>query len=366
MLRFSFLFLVLLRLAVGWHFFYEGMLKYRSTAMGPTVTSRPFSSAGYFREAPGPLGELWRRNMGDPDQEALLRLIVKSSDDQEDPAADKPQDRMPPGLEKDWSTYVARFSEHYSLDPAQRAQAEAKLRQAEATMVDFLTYVPPTRSEDQLKDAKYATYTTEVTRLLPPSGEFKRRMSMAERIDEYRDKAAAVHEAGRRMWEMKKDTEGPRLRTLKTEAATMRAGLLKDVDAKTEELKSSLDKILTKEQKAEAPVPEPKANWTVEWVDTATIWGLMGIGVCLMAGLLTRTSAWLGVLFLLMTYLAVPPWPWLPTPPASEGNYLYVNKNVIELFALCVLGTTLTGRWFGVDRVLHCMRCSITGKKPQF
>jgi hypothetical protein len=102
MLRCSFVFLVLLRLAVGWHFYYEGMLKYRSTVIGPTVTNRPFSSAGYFREAPGPLGKVWREKMGDPDVEALARLEVKPLDDKDDPATEKPYLRPPPGLAKDW------------------------------------------------------------------------------------------------------------------------------------------------------------------------------------------------------------------------------------------------------------------------
>ena len=53
--------------------------------------------------------------------------------------------------------------------------------------------------------------------------------------------------------------------------------------------------------------------------------------------------------FLLMTYFIAPPWPWLPTPPNVEGNYLFVNKNVVEMFALLALATTASGRWFGVD-----------------
>ncbi len=54
-----------------------------------------------------------------------------------------------------------------------------------------------------------------------------------------------------------------------------------------------------------------------------------------------------------MTYLTIPPWPWLPTPPMSEGSYLFVNKNVVEMLALCVLATTYTGRWFGVDGLIY-------------
>ena len=64
-----------------------------------------------------------------------------------------------------------------------------------------------------------------------------------------------------------------------------------------------------------------------------------------------------------MTYLAAPPFPWLPTPPNSEGNYLYINKNVVEMFALLVLATTASGRWFGVDALIHWTFAALFGRK---
>ena len=63
MLRSTIVFLVLLRLAIGWHFLFEGLDKLRSMWIGPTENNRPFSSAGYFREAPGPLGGWMRSSM---------------------------------------------------------------------------------------------------------------------------------------------------------------------------------------------------------------------------------------------------------------------------------------------------------------
>ena len=86
-----------------------------------------------------------------------------------------------------------------------------------------------------------------------------------------------------------------------------------------------------------------------------TAWGLFVIGGCLLLGLLTRLNCVLAALFLLMTYFASPPWPWLPTPPNVEGYTLFVNKNVIEMFALLVLATTASGQWFGVDALISWM-----------
>jgi thiosulfate dehydrogenase [quinone] large subunit len=247
------------------------------------------------------------------------------------------------------------------LDNVQAEQAQAKLDQAKAKVVEWLTYLPPAKDEDRQKDPKYDPFTTEQTHTYS-SGEVKRRMSMAQRIDEYRAKLAHLHDASRRMWVMGKDVEGARLTAAKSEVAGLRAGLLRDLDEQTQEMKKSLDSILTPKQKALGSVPAPEGNRLVSWVDLLTRWGLVAVGGCLMIGFLTRLSAWLGAGFLLMTILAVPSVPWLPAPPISEGSYLFVNKNVIELLALCVLATTYTGRWCGVDGILYHGWRWITGK----
>ena len=123
--------------------------------------------------------------------------------------------------------------------------------------------------------------------------------------------------------------------------------------------------MLTPEQRQKEVVfrgPTP-AFW---WIDGCTAWGLAIIGGCLLAGLLTRTNCVLAAVFLLMTYFVSPPWPWLPTPPNTEGNYLFINKNVIEMFALLALATTASGRWFGLDALIRWTFGALFGrKKPQ-
>jgi len=59
-----------------------------------------------------------------------------------------------------------------------------------------------------------------------------------------------------------------------------------------------------------------------------------------------------GIGFLAMTDFTIPPFPWLPVPPLNEGNYVFVNKNLVEMFAMMVLVTTNSGRWFGLDGLL--------------
>ena len=59
-----------------------------------------------------------------------------------------------------------------------------------------------------------------------------------------------------------------------------------------------------------------------------------------------------GIGFLVMTYLSSPPWPWLPPGPPSEGNPLFINKNLIEAFGLFVVLCHPTGRWLGLDALI--------------
>ena len=52
------IFLVLLRIGIGWHFFFEGYGKVRSANLGKAaVNEKPFSSESYFRESEGPFGK---------------------------------------------------------------------------------------------------------------------------------------------------------------------------------------------------------------------------------------------------------------------------------------------------------------------
>ena len=69
------------------------------------------------------------------------------------------------------------------------------------------------------------------------------------------------------------------------------------------------------------------------------MWFLVAVGACLMAGLFTRLACVLGAGFLVMTYLTYPPFPWYPLPPNTEGNPVFINKNVIERLALLALAS---------------------------
>src|SRR5438034_11275852 len=68
------LFLLTLRLAIGWHFLFEGVHKLHSHYVGVSETSRPFSSEMYFVVGEGPAAAQMRKRLGDPEEQIKVKL----------------------------------------------------------------------------------------------------------------------------------------------------------------------------------------------------------------------------------------------------------------------------------------------------
>lgn len=85
-------------------------------------------------------------------------------------------------------------------------------------------------------------------------------------------------------------------------------------------------------------------------IDFLNIWGLIVIGLGLMLGCFSRIAVIAGIVLLSMYYLSHPPFIGLKFAVPSEGSYLIVNKNLIEIFALTVLLVFPTGKQIGLDR----------------
>jgi uncharacterized membrane protein YphA (DoxX/SURF4 family) len=135
---------------------------------------------------------------------------------------------------------------------------------------------------------------------------------------------------------------------------TAESDLAKDANAFIAELRKDLN--------GGTAIEEPTEVSAGQRLDKITMWFLVIVGSFLMAGLFTRLSCFLGAGFLVMTYLAHPPFPWYPLPPATEGNPVFINKNVIECLALLSLMCMPTGRWMGIDALVH--RCLFGKETP--
>ena len=95
-----------------------------------------------------------------------------------------------------------------------------------------------------------------------------------------------------------------------------------------------------------------------------TMYGLAIVGVLLILGLLTRLAAIGGIAFILLFYLCNPPFVGYFYTIPTEGTYLIVNKNLVELCALAVILLTRSGLVAGLDRIVHGLLAGRTRLAP--
>ncbi len=103
-------------------------------------------------------------------------------------------------------------------------------------------------------------------------------------------------------------------------------------------------------------------QWLVEnaeiliLVDFINIWALILLGVALIAGIGTRIVCLSGMLLIFIYYSSNPPFIGMVNFLPTEGNYLIVDKNLIEISALFVLYLFPTGQLIGLDRFISIIK----------
>jgi uncharacterized membrane protein YphA (DoxX/SURF4 family) len=91
----------------------------------------------------------------------------------------------------------------------------------------------------------------------------------------------------------------------------------------------------------------------IKVVDFLNIWGLILIGLSLFIGLFVRWSSIAGAILLFFYFIAYPPISGYTFGVVAEGNYQWVDKNLIEFFMLIVLASLPVDFLFGADRWLR-------------
>jgi uncharacterized membrane protein YphA (DoxX/SURF4 family) len=339
-------FLVLLRLVIGWHFLFEGLDKFKSAA---------WSSEAYLREASGPLAPAFRSLAGD----SLVDRLTPG-----------PNNQFPEALAAEWTNYLDHFKEYYSLNSEQVNLAGIVFRQSMSKTLTWMT-----------------VDTKPILIPLPQGPPLVALKTVPQRLQELQKKEEQVRDIEERYRPTFGDTTFPKLLDAKSEARRIRADLRADLNKQTLDMKKALAGVLSggqkmlreigagvggaaavgladtlsPEQKSLAPMPGPVSRpirlWSrLEWSDHIVKYGLVVVGVLLMFGFLTRTACVAGAVFLLLFFLAMPPFPGWPENPRAEGHYLYINKNIIEMLALLALATTRSGRWAGLDAVVQFLK----------
>jgi len=87
-------------------------------------------------------------------------------------------------------------------------------------------------------------------------------------------------------------------------------------------------------------------------VDVLNIWGQILIGISLITGLFSYVAALSGALMLLIYYMAIPPF---------IESHIFIDKNLLELFALIIIALFPTSRDVGIDFLLKKFRSEQNG-----
>jgi uncharacterized membrane protein YphA (DoxX/SURF4 family) len=369
--RIALILIILLRTAIGWHFLTEAYEKYRSVYVpGPTETTKAWSSEVYFREGTGPVARMVRGNIGDTDDLMLARLTVKTVPMGNEAASFPPYTRMPDLLDREWNDYFERFAKWYDLSPEQRDAGQAQLQEDKSRTVTWFLTKPKTI--DWFLVGLWTNLDDKPLKrtIATANGSTDVETSVADLTNEYRRKLQEYrNDQGPTLSLFAKDVEKAHRNTLRSEITSLRIELQGALEDRTSDMQKDLQSVLTPEQRAKGPVPAPPPRKLtffipdhqaerprlIQFIDTTTIFGLMAIGICMLFGLFSRTASFCGALFLLMTILTWPSVPWLPAPPVTEGNYLFVNKNLIEMLALLLLTCIPSGRIFGLDALINAI-----------
>ena len=389
-------FLVVLRIAIGWQLLYEGLWK-----IGTLQTPTPWTSAGYLKNSQGPMRSTFREMVGDPDELGWLDYDT---------------------VVARWDDWAKRFRSHYQLDDKQTESLRRLLEGAHGTVGDRKVYA---EALDKLPsgveklnvsskviwfDAKAKRLYVDATMYLKPDERAKLDSLVKGRDDDeakaflravdriftrqkrgmgYRDRLAGAlkgdaellgNEDWQRVGKLQQykeqlriyednlakastDFQWDHVKFKNEKLQPLRAELTSPIKAMEDELKDKADDLLTTEQRARGPVGQP---WTsIRIVDAMTIAGLTILGTLLILGLLTRCSAVMAAFMLFNFYLAMPPFPGVPEAPGPEHSFI-INKNLIEVIALLAIAMMPSGQWFGLDSLLSrcCKRCCGKFSKP--
>ena len=377
--------LVVLRLALGWHFLYEGIWKISHA--DPFVAE----TEGFLSAARGPEAGFFYQLL--PDIDGRQRLEANLTAVEVKDAKGKTTEQLK--LAKAWDELRQRFVNFYRpTDGTKESENLHEKLGAEAGKV-------------------YDRHVRGLNEFVIENGDkIKAHFAALQRCGEGQRTDPRTPFQRQRRWDEMQD--------LRKEAK----GWITDLDARENALKSDLLDLLRKERKFEvesvaggeekktdsAPVhsqaadnpkikatapPKPPAKATAAVVDFSPLaenrpaggpfaassnplawtriqqlaflltWSLFAIGLCLMLGLFTRPAALAGAGFMLFVVLSQPSYPGVyPPDPPQLGHALLVNKDFVEMIALLLIASTSLGRWTGLDFFVHnflikpfCCKC---------
>jgi len=336
---FAVLALVLLRLAIGWHFYRQGTEKLAYDADEGRYRVE-FSAAPFLAQAKGPLAGWFHSQVSNDHDWSTLLAVPRQNEplaaeeatrrarwfaEQQRARRDAEQNEQPVAIEfppfapyhnwasqiaEDWSHQVASVKALPGLTDKQRSQADHAFRTRKQQLAEYF------------------------------AGE-------VDAITEYQ------HELWRlENWQAEPEANGlpfQEQRIASKAADTSRSPFrwISQIREFEQQFHEDLHRVLSGEQRADATtmaaIDEAMADPREQRLDQINL-GVtiltISVGVCLLVGFFTRLASLTGALFLLAVIASQPPW----VPGAAS-----TIEQTVELAGMLVLAGTGAGRWFGLD-----------------
>ena len=308
--------IVLLRIGIGWHFFYEGLHKFDP--------AHEFSSKGFLGVAKGPTADLFFAML--PDLDGKKRLVVEEVT-YKNAAGKDVKVKTFPAYENAFIAYKAQFDAKYGkrLEDGRKAEVERVYGQ----------YIASLREYAAEHETAVRQYLNSLWRFEEEEG--KHVVDVAH-VQERRWNGMMAYRAEAGKWIGDLDKMG----------ADMADALMTLYNPAI----AGDSQLVTRPEKAW--VPNPLAKSQIGLLDWAVSIGLTAIGLCMMLGLCNRLACLGGVVFLLNVWLVQFPFPgFYPELPDMIGHFMGVSKDFIELLAMLALAAMPAGRWGGLDYFLY-------------
>ena len=319
--------IVVMRLAIGWHFLFEGLWK-----MDPT---NDFSAKGFLGMAKGPTKDFYYIFLPDLDgaERLLLAEAVEGKMVDGKFVKSKSLGWTLPVFETEWYAYYERFLKTYELSSKQKEKTDAIFNQYVASLRECSV-----EQRDAIREF----------------------LGSRERFEKHLESThTAEHQ---KIWDwdqqMKLRNEGSKMAGVpETMGENMQLALWEELNSKQKALGElpmivyGSNKIPGAEIVTKIPVVKEFAKPTrLGFLDLAVTVGLSAIGVCLMLGFCTRLAALAGAAFMFNVCLSQFPWPTVyPYSPEVVGHFMVFSKDSAELLGLLILAVFPSGRWCGLD-----------------